>query len=187
MTQQLATVIHNTRAVADDGAFKRHLQSTTKGHQYLKFNDGRLSADGVPEPAGKEYLCLKMEQVGRMFHKDGGSPETCEPELIDQMNLNVPESDWPLDLNNERTAPWKQYEDIYLVDPRNGASFVFSNCTIGMKIAAEKLASQVQNMRRIRGANVLVEETFDDVPEEVIDAVIDLLDMDICVPCFDWA
>jgi hypothetical protein len=89
-----------------------------------------------------------------MFHKDGGPPETCEPEFIDQMNMNIPESDWPLDLNGNRTAPWKSYEDVYLVDPRDGASFVFSNCTVGMKIAAEKLASQVQNMRRIRGANV---------------------------------
>jgi hypothetical protein len=65
MSQEVTTIDTRT-PVVDDGAFKRHLQSTTRGHQYLKFNDGRLSADGVPEPAGKEYLCLKMEQTGHV-------------------------------------------------------------------------------------------------------------------------
>jgi hypothetical protein len=39
----------------------------------------------------------------------------------------------------------------------------------------------------------IVEEAFhgmfpgDNVPEEILDAVIDLSNMDICVPCFGWA
>jgi hypothetical protein len=38
----------------------------------------------------------------------------------------------------------------------------------------------------------IVEEAFhgmfpgDDVPEEIVEAVLDLLKMDICVPCFGW-
>jgi hypothetical protein len=86
MSQEVS-VLHDTRApVADDGAFKRTLRSNTRGHQYLKSVDGRLTADGVPEPEGKEYFVAKMEQTGRMFHKDGGPPETCPPELVDEMN-----------------------------------------------------------------------------------------------------
>jgi hypothetical protein len=82
MTTEI-TVLRNTRApVVDDGNFTRHLQSTTRGYQYFKFIDGRLTADGIPEPAGKEYLIPKIDQTGRMFHKDGGPPETCPPELV---------------------------------------------------------------------------------------------------------
>jgi hypothetical protein len=154
MTQEVA-VSQTARAPVDDGAFKRTIQLTTRGHQYLKFVDGRLTADGIPEPAGTEYLVPRMEQVGRMFHKNGGPPETCEPDQIDELNSRIPESDWPIGLDDNPEPPFKVFEDIYLVDLRTGASFIFSNCTMGIKIAAEKLASQVQNMRRIRGANVL--------------------------------
>jgi hypothetical protein len=163
MSQEVS-VLQNTRApVADDGAFRRTSQSTTRGHQYLKFNDGRLTADGVPEPTGKEYLCLKIEQVGRMFHKDGGPPETCEPWQVDEMNSRIPKKDWPLDLNNNQTEPFKPFEDVFLADLRDGSSFIFSNSTTGMRIAAEKLVSQVQNMRRIRGANVFPVVTIESV------------------------
>jgi hypothetical protein len=161
---QDVSVLHDTHTpVVDDGAFKRHLQSTTRGHQYLKFIDGRITADGIPEPAGKEYLCLKIEQVGRMFHKDGGPPDTCEPWQVDEMNSRIPKKDWPFDLNNNQTEPFKPFEDVFLADLRDGSSFIFSNSTTGMRIAAEKLVSQVQNMRRIRGANVFPVVTIESV------------------------
>jgi hypothetical protein len=161
---QEVSVLHDTRApVADDGAFKRTLRSNTRGHQYLKSVDGRLTADGVLEPEGKEYFVAKMEQTGRMFHKDGGPPETCPPELVDEMNSRIPKENWPRDLNNNPTEPFKPFEDIYLVGLRDGNSYILSNCTVGMKIAAEKLVSQVHNMRRIRGANVFPIVTIESV------------------------
>jgi hypothetical protein len=155
MTQEVA-VSQTARAPVDDGAFKRTIQLTTRGHQYLKFVDGRLTADGIPEPAGTEYLVPRMEQVGRMFHKNGGPPETCEPDQIDELNSRIPESDWPIGLDDNPEPPFKVFEDIYLVDLRTGASFIFSNCTMGIKIAAEKTsfpsAEHAQDPRRERVA-----------------------------------
>jgi hypothetical protein len=163
MTQEVS-VLHDTRApVVDDGAFRRTLRSTTRGHQFLKFIDGRLTVDGIAEPAGKEYFVARMEQTGRMFHKDGGPPETCEPEQVDEMNSRIPEKDWPRDLNNNPTEPFKVFEDIGLVDQHDASAYMFSNCTVGMRIAAEKLDSQIRNMRKIRGANVFPIVTVESV------------------------
>jgi hypothetical protein len=98
-----------------------------------------------------------------MFHRDGGPPETCDPEQVDEMNSRIPKEDWPFDLSGNRTEPFKVFEDIGLVDQHDGSAYMFSNCTTGMRIAAEKLDSQIQNMRKIRGANVFPIVTVESV------------------------
>jgi hypothetical protein len=79
------------------------------------------------------------------------------------MNSRIPKEDWPLDLNGNHTEPFKVYEDVYLVDPRDGSSSILSNCTTGQKIAVEKLVSQVKAVRTLRGANALPVVTIESV------------------------
>src|ERR1700730_16116556 len=72
----------------------------------------------------------------------------------DELNAEMPVSDWAEDFPGNPKGPWLRIDTIHLVDPETGAKLIVSNSTVGQRIAYQNLKERTQFMRRFRGENV---------------------------------
>jgi len=56
-------------------------------------------------------------------------------------------------MDGKPRAPWVLQHVVYLLDPRSAESFTFLNSTWGARIAVDRLADRMENMRKLRGGN----------------------------------
>src|SRR5262245_17416756 len=73
----------------------------------------------------------------------------------DELNKQIPVGEWEKGLDGKPRPPWGLYFAIYLISPEDGATYTFINCTMGARIAYERLADRIQNMRMMRGADMV--------------------------------
>ena len=74
---------------------------------------------------------------------------------VAELNSQIPEEEWETGPDDKPRAPWVLQHVAYFVDPVSAEAFTYLNGTFGAKIAVERLADRVANMRRLRGGNAL--------------------------------
>src|SRR5262249_51933858 len=128
----------------------------------LKNVDGRWSAkDGTTLRDGEQYLGLGTTEALQCW-QDGmpsEDPILKEPGKdlpdVDELNAKIPKENWEDGLDGKPRPPWQHVWIAYLIRVKDASMFTFLNSTTGARIAVQKLASQVNNMRVLRGANVV--------------------------------
>jgi hypothetical protein len=74
---------------------------------------------------------------------------------VDELNAKIPQEEWEDGLDGKPRPPWQHVWIAYLIRTTDAMMFTFLNSTTGARLAVQKLASQVNNMRVLRGANVV--------------------------------
>jgi hypothetical protein len=127
----------------------------------LKNIDGRWSAkDGTILQDGELFLGLGTTEAVQGWQNNMPrdvimkQPGESLPD-VDQLNEQIPQTDWEKGLNGLPRPPWQHVWVVYLMRLSDGTMFTFLNSTTGARIAVQRLASSVRNMRVLRGANVV--------------------------------
>jgi hypothetical protein len=141
----------------DGGEYSHQLVKGT----ILKCVDARWSArDGTVLVPNGTYLGLGTTEVLQRF-EDGlpAKPILKEPGKdlpdVDELNAKIPKEEWEDGLDGNPRPPWQHVWIAYLIRVSDAMMFTFLNSTTGARMAVQKLASQVNNMRVFRGTNVV--------------------------------
>src|SRR5262249_4126696 len=125
----------------------------------LKCVDARWSVrDGTELRDGEPFLCTGTAQGNQRFidnmseliMKQRGKPLAD----VDELNEQIPQDEWGDGLDGKPRPPWQRVYLVYLIRLHDASMFTFISGTSGARIAFNKLANQVYNMRVLRGANV---------------------------------
>jgi len=125
----------------------------------LKFVDGAWSESGIKVPAGTRLLALSTHVVLQRW-KDQRVVETITTKPlpnVDDLNAEIPRTEWELDANGVPRPPWQTTFVTYLLNPTTCEKFTVASSTVGCRIATETLADRVAWMRRLRDDNVVPE------------------------------
>jgi hypothetical protein len=123
----------------------------------IKFVD-KWTADGLELPAGNKYLAFGTDKILQRFHDDGVDTIREKPlPNPDDLNSQIPQSEWQPDLNGNPRPPWQYGYIVYLLDEATAEKFTFINSTIGARIAVHALQDRVASMRILRWVNVIAE------------------------------
>jgi hypothetical protein len=125
----------------------------------LRCVDGKW-ADGVGAPPPALLIALGTTQAVQCW--SGGKPTDAvmaQPGKplpdVDELNSQIPQEEWEVGLDGKPKTPWVLQHVAYFIDPVSAESYTFINGTFGARLAVEKLADRVANMRRLRGGNAL--------------------------------
>jgi hypothetical protein len=123
----------------------------------LKFDAGTWTTrEGTTIAPDLALLALDTNQALQCW-KDQTPVETIIKRLgealpdIDELNAEIPESEWDMGLDGKPREPWQLQHIVYLMNPVDAEMFTAINSTIGMRIAVEDLAAKVHRMRFIKG------------------------------------
>ena len=72
---------------------------------------------------------------------------------VDELNAQIPRSEWKEGLDGQPRPPWQHAYVAYLVSVDDASLYTFVNGTIGARIAVERLQDKVKWMRALRGVN----------------------------------
>jgi hypothetical protein len=141
----------------DDGI----AQNALKGGTLLRFVDGVWSdKDRNPISTDTQLLVHEIDVILQRW-KDGVAavlprdPVTSRLADPDQLNEQIPESEWERDLNNNWRPPWERTFCVYLVDMgQTGQKFSFINATAGASMAYGDLKSAMQTKRFLHGIDL---------------------------------
>ena len=122
----------------------------------LKCNDGRwLDGDGLSPPP--EMLVIGTTKGLQCWGRDNDlldvvveTPGEPLPD-VDELNAQIPQNEWGKDLSGNPRKPWQLNHVVYLIDPVSASTYTYLNSTTGARIAVERLAERIQNMRFMRG------------------------------------
>jgi hypothetical protein len=125
----------------------------------LRCVDGKwVDADGLQPP---EPLVVMGVTQALQCWRDGKPTDTVVKRSgeslpnVDDLNEQIPKNEWEKGLNGEPRPPWVHQHIVYLVDPGSAEAFTFLNSTWGARIAVERLAERISNMRQLRGVSAL--------------------------------
>jgi hypothetical protein len=147
---------------ADDGFGGVDIDSTRiiQG-TILRCTDGVWTdGDGVELPPDTKLVALsttmclqrwKDQMPAETIRKVGNEPL---PDL-DELNDQIPRSEWEIGLNDEPRPPWQLQHVVYLLDPSDASVFTFISSTFGARLATERLRSKVAWMRQLRNNHVV--------------------------------
>jgi len=121
----------------------------------LRCTDGKWSdtLGGDPPPllialgTTQALQCWKDSKPTDVVMAEKGKPL---PD-VDELNSQIPESEWEKGLDGKPKAPWVLQHVAYFIDPVSAESYTFINGTFGARLAVEKLQDRVANMQRLRG------------------------------------
>jgi len=138
--------------------------------EILKCVDGRWATrDGQAMPLGTHLFVRGMTRAvqcwkgGELLDENVETPTTPLPDT-DELNQQIPSEEWEKGLDGKPRPPWALYYAVYLISPEDGATYTFINCTLGAKIAYERLEDRIKNMRMMRGAHVIALTALDTRP-----------------------
>jgi hypothetical protein len=93
-----------------------------------------------------------------IVEKDGELPD------VDDLNSEIPESEWELGKFGKLRAPWQLNYVIYLLNVETGELYTYINDTMGASIAYNRLREKFDLMQRLRSPNVLPQVRLDSKP-----------------------
>jgi hypothetical protein len=126
----------------------------------LRFNNGTWGdATGTPPP--EPLIAVGTTRAVQCWQ--GGKPTDAmveEPGVtalpdVDELNAQIPQEEWETGLDGKPRAPWVLQHVAYLLHAPTAEAYTFLNGTWGARIAVERLADRIANMRRLRGTGVL--------------------------------
>jgi hypothetical protein len=127
----------------------------------LKCVDGRYATrDGEVLPLGTQLFVRGMTHAlqcwkgGELLDEIIETPGTPLPDA-DELNKQIPIEEWEEGLDGKPRPPWALYFVVYLLSPEDAAMYTYINCTLGARIAYERVEARIENMRMMRGTNVI--------------------------------
>jgi hypothetical protein len=131
-----------------------------KGGTLLRFNNGEYSdKDRNPIPIGTRLLVHELDAILQKW-KGGEAvvierdPVTGKLPDVDDLNDQIPRSEWELDLNGNPRPPWERTFRVFLLDPDTGQKFAFINATAGASMAFSDLKGAMQTKRFLHGVDL---------------------------------
>jgi len=125
----------------------------------LKCIDGRWT-DGDSLTPPTEMLVIGITRALQCWGRDRDlldvileQPGKTLPDA-DELNEQIPASEWPPGLDGKPRRPWSLNWIAYLLDPATASTYTFINSTTGARVAVERLEDRIKWMRTLRGANV---------------------------------
>ena len=73
---------------------------------------------------------------------------------LEELNANVPQSEWREGPDGKLHGPWQAQYLVYLLNPHTAERFTYATSTIGGRIALRDLVDRVSWMRKFRGEQV---------------------------------
>ena len=108
---------------------------------------------------------IAVQTAQAIQHWQGGKPVhgdtiTTRPfPDVEDLNNQIPMSEWEEGFDGEPRPPWQHQHIAYLFDPETGALYTFINSTYGAMLAVTELHDRVRMIREVRrGAVVPVVE-----------------------------
>jgi len=152
----------NLPAVADyDGFDDTNIDDRLIQGTILRCTDGLWGAkDGTPLSPEARFVALTTAEALQRW-QDQRPVETILKQSgqrlpdIDKLNAKIPKKQWEKGLDGQLRAPWVHQHVVYLLDPKDAATYTFINSTTGARIAVERLKDKVKMMRALRGERVV--------------------------------
>ena len=120
----------------------------------------RLHEGKIPLPRGRQYLGLLTRRANQRFVDN--IPEVMAevpggPELpdVDDLNAEIPQSEWPVGLSGKPEPPWRREYVLHFLDILNLSVMTFSNSTIGARRAVTDLEDRWEWAKVLYGSDVL--------------------------------
>jgi hypothetical protein len=126
---------------------------------FLRFTDGSWTEMGIPVPSGLKLLVIAVNEVLQRWADERVVDMVTEKPLpnVDDLNAQIPESEWEKDLNGNPRPPWVHTYVAYLLHEQTAEKYTYANSTTGARICVETLQDRVAWMRKLRGSNVVPE------------------------------
>jgi hypothetical protein len=162
-TDNLPTIVTDD-GFADVDSNDRLIQGTV-----ARCVDGHWSKDKAPFPPDTRLIVLgtcealqlwRNNKVIKTIKKEPGRPL---PD-IDELNAQIPESDWEIGLDKKPRKPWVHQYVAYMLDPKDASLFTYINNTFGALKAVTILKDKVKWMRALRGSRVVPVIKLDSKP-----------------------
>jgi hypothetical protein len=80
------------------------------------------------------------------------------------LNVEVPQEQWELDMNGKPKPPWALFHVVYLFDAGDAGVYTHINSTAGTAIAVERLEERIAYMQALRGEGVRPMVRLGDAP-----------------------
>jgi hypothetical protein len=153
---QLAIISSDSDDFGDTDADQRLVQGSI-----VKFNDNVWSAkDGTDISSKTPLLALSTKTALQRWHQQmpvetivkRGNEELPD---VDELNEQIPESEWEKGIDGAPRPPWVKNRIVYLLDPKDASLFTFISGTVGARIAVDRLQDRVRWMRGLRGTRVV--------------------------------
>jgi hypothetical protein len=117
--------------------------------QMGSFVDGRWSPRGGETfQPGTRMLFRGMVcavqgwQGGQLIGEYIEQPDKPLPD-IELLNKEIPKNTWDIGLDDEPREPYAKYRVVYATNKEDGATYTFSNCTLGQRIGYEELQTKL--------------------------------------------
>jgi hypothetical protein len=127
--------------------------------KYIDNRGGWQRHDGVPLRSGAQYLGLGTRRALQRFIDR--FPEVITAETndalpdADELNAQIPKTEWPIGLAGQPEGPWKREFIVYMIDIFDLTILTSSNHTIGMTRAVTDLEERWDWARALYGADVM--------------------------------
>jgi hypothetical protein len=128
----------------------------------FRFKEGKIGEEYIaysePFPVAGRVFAAIDKTDGWQKLAEGVPPEYLmrKPGELRPPRPHVDEKDWPIDLNNKPTHPWKLTQYLYLLDTATGEVSTFWSNTTGGNMAFGELSDQVKIMRGMHPGTIPV-------------------------------
>jgi hypothetical protein len=114
---------------------------------------GWIDRDGIVLP--ELVLVAGIAKVIQRFQNRVCTNTIYEPlPDLDELNSQVPEAEWELDLTGKKRPPYALHHVVYLVNPVDASVYTYIGGSMGAAAAVDRLESRISMMRTMRGASV---------------------------------
>ena len=154
MSNEVSTPPPGSGGFDDDGFSSG--SSSGHGHDFLRWKaeDQWTDRDGCKAPS--PLLAVKVDENLRMWKNDRPTDITTKPlPDPDELNAEIPQSEWEKDRDGKLRPPWAHHVAVYLVNPETATKYAYCAASVGAHIAFEQLRENVATMRMLRNARVM--------------------------------
>jgi hypothetical protein len=138
----------------------RVAQNALRGRILLRFNNGEYSdKERAPIAIGAQLFVDDLDVIVQRWQAGVATiaprdPVTGKLADVDQLNEQIPESEWEKDLNGNPRPPWQRYFRVFLLDANSGRQYAFVNATAGASMAYGDLKGAMQTKKFLHGVDL---------------------------------
>jgi hypothetical protein len=135
-------------------------RNALKGGALLRFVDGWSDRDRNPIPPATKFLVQEIDTILQRW-KDGTAtviyrdPVTGKLPDLEELNREIPVSEWELDLNGQPRKPEKTF-CVYLLDiGPSGQKHAFVSSTAGASMGYRDIKNAMETKKLLHGVDLL--------------------------------